>query len=341
MRIMDWNVEWMNRWFSGNALPRWGSSELTAAEAQGVARRVMAVIAAVEPDLICLQEGPSAPQEMALFLALMDEETGLAFEALVGGDGGAQKMYALRRIGGAVAAMDYATDAATRALAEPWEADVNGDLLLEGYGFTRLPLVVDVDPEGGAPVRVVILHAKSKYVHNGQRLFQDPARRLEFVSAAMVARRRISAEAFRVRAYLDALVADDPEMRIVVTGDFNDGPGQDYFEQRYLTHNVTDILLGSTFYPQLIFGHALIGRVPPQALFTARFDDFVDGVMDRPLLLDHILTSPALSDQVSAASIAHAAFDAQVTGGGAERTGRPSDHRPVWADITAPLRRSA
>lgn len=335
MKILNWNIEWMNDWFSGNAQPRWGSSSLEADEARIVAGKVADVIRDTAPDLICLQEGPSAMAEMELFLSefLTDDNDDPLFEPLIGFDGAAQKMYVLRRIGGLVAAMDYATDAATQDLAAGWLADVSGDLLLEPYDFTRLPLVVDIDPVGSAPIRVVVLHTKSKYVHNGQALFNDPARRPIFIAQAMRARRRISAEGYRLRTYLDTLVQDDPGARVIVTGDFNDGPGRDYFERSYLTHNVTDIVLGSTFYPDLIFDHPVVRSVASPALFTARFDDFVDNVMDRPLLLDHIIVSPALRDRVESAGIEHDAFEAALTGTGARRVDRPSDHRPVWLEL--------
>ncbi|PTW50098.1 endonuclease/exonuclease/phosphatase family protein [Rhodovulum kholense] len=338
MKIVDWNLEWMNKWFSGNARPRWGSNELSADEARTCARKAAAVIDALAPDLLCLQEGPSAEAEMALFLdAFLSDADGPRYEALIGSDGGAQKLYVLRRRDGLVRAVERATDAATLALTEPWAADVNGDMLLEGYDFTRLPLVVDIDPVGGAPVRVVVLHTKSKYVHGGEALWRDPVRRQEFVVAALLARRRISAEGFRLRAYLDTLVAADPAARIVVTGDWNDGPGTDFFERSYLTHNVADIVLGSTFTPELIFRHPLLSHVPPAALFTARFDDFVDEVPDRPLLLDHFAISPGLAPWVRAAGIAHDAYEAELDGSGAARTQRPSDHRPIWVELGKPL----
>lgn len=338
MKIVDWNIEWMNNWFTGNSSPSWGSNSLTADEARICAAKAAAVIDALEPDLLCLQEGPSAEAEMALFIGdFLSDAQGPKYEALIGADGAAQKLYALRRRDGKVAAMERATDPATRALAELWDADVNGDMLLEGYDFTRLPLVVDVDPVGSPPVRVVVLHTKSKYVHGGAAKWNDPARRQEFVVEALTARRRISAEGFRLRTYLDTLVADDPDARIVVTGDWNDGPGRDLFERKYLTHNVADIVLGSTFTPELIFHHPLLAHVPANALFTARFDDFVDEVTDRPLLLDHFALSPGLRDRVQGAGIAHDAYEAQIDGTGAARTERPSDHRPIWVELAAPL----
>ncbi len=338
MKIVNWNIEWMNRWFTGNDRPDWGSSELTPDQARIAAGRAAAVIRDLAPDLVCIQEGPSSIEEMQLFIdGFLSGDDGPPYEALIGFDGGAQKLYALRRVDGEVRAMVHAEDPETLALRDDWEADVKGAMMLSPYGFTRQPLVVDVDPVGSTPVRVVILHTKSKFVHRGQELFDDPDRRQEFVVAALEARRRISAEGFRLRGYLDTLVEADPAARILVTGDFNDGPGRDFFERSYLTHNVTDILLGSTFYPALIFDHPLIARVPPPALFTARFDDFVDDVMDRPLLLDHFVVSPGLKGNVLDAGIGHDAYEAQVANGGERRIDRPSDHRPIWIEIGMPI----
>jgi len=338
MKIMNWNIEWMNRWFSGNDTPVWGSSSLSAADAQICAAKAAAVIQAYDPDLLCIQEGPSATAEMDLFLdGHLSDANGQIYEAIIGSDGGAQKLYALRKRDGVFSAIDKATDQATADLAEVWDADVNGDMMLEGYDFTRLPLVVDVDPIGSAPIRVVILHTKSKFVQFGESKWKDPSRRQEFVVQALEARRRISAEGFRLRTYLDELVSGDNAARIVVTGDWNDGPGRDLFERSYLTHNVADIVLGSTFTPELIFHHPLLAHVPAPALFTARFDDFVDEVDDRPLLLDHFAVSPSLTPWVKEAGIAHGIFEAQIDGDGRSRVERPSDHRPITLNLGAPI----
>lgn len=335
MRIMNWNIEWMNKWFSGNANPVWGSHSLSEANAKEAAQRVANVIKAVDPDLICLQEGPSAQEEMALFIAefLSDANGDPTYEGLIGKDGGAQKLYGLRKVGGLVTHMDYATDPDTVELGEAWDADVDGDNMLAAYDFTREPLVLEVDGNGIQPFTIINLHTKSKYVHGGQAAFNDPARKQDFIASAINARRRISAEGYRLRRYLDKKLQDDNAARIVVTGDFNDGPGHDFFERSYLTHNVADIVLGSTFYPRLIFHHALIERVQPASLFTARFDDFVDDIQDRPLLLDHFLVSPALVPEIQSARIAHGEFDNEVEGSGSSRAKRPSDHRPIVLDL--------
>ncbi len=338
MKIMNWNIEWMNNWFSGNNDPVWGSKGLNEDRARICANKAAAVISDISPDVLCIQEGPSALAEMDLFLnEFLSDDDGPIFEVIIGDDGGAQKLYVLRNRNGAIAAMDRATDPASLGLAEPWDADVNGDMFLEGYDFTRLPLVVDIDPIGSAPIRMVVLHTKSKYVHAGEHKWNDPNRRQEFVVEALEARRRISAEGFRLRTYLDELISEESEARIIVTGDWNDGPGRDLFERSYLTHNVADIVLGSTFTPELIFFHPLLAFVSTPALFTARFDDFVDEIDDRPLLLDHFAVSPALKDWIANAEIAHDAFEAQISGNGRAREDRPSDHRPIILELSAPL----
>lgn len=348
MKIVNWNLEWMNDWFSGRSAPKWGRinegasrssrRRMYPSEARACAAKAARVINTLQPDLLCLQEGPSAEAEMALFVQdFLSDANGPLYEFMIGADGRSQKLYVLRRIDGAVAAMERATDLPTLALADDWDADTNGDMLLEGYDFTRLPLVVDVDPIGGQPIRVVVLHTKSKYVDRGRTLWRDPNRRQEFVVQALEARRRISAEGFRLRRYLDDLIAADGDARIIVTGDWNDGPGRDLFERSYLTHNVADIVLGSTFQPDLIFGHPLLWHVPTPALFTARFDDFVDEVPDRPLLLDHFAVSPSLRDYIPDAGIAHAEWEAELDGTGSARIERASDHRPIWIEVSAPL----
>ena len=96
-------------------------------------------------------------------------------------------------------------------------------------------------------------------------------------------------------------------------------------------------MLGSTFTPELIFHHPLLAHVSSPALFTARFDDFVDEIDDRPLLLDHFAVSPALTHWVTHAEIAHGVFEAEITGSGTRREDRPSDHRPIVLDLSAPL----
>lgn len=333
MRIVNWNIEWMNDWFVGQGAIafRTDNPGRGITNVANLCQRVASVIVALDPDVLLVEEGPSDWDEMALFV---QQFLGNNYSVHGGLDGGAQKIYALVKNNGQFANPGLGADADTRALADEWEADVDGDEIVNGYSFTRLPLVLTGTIQAtGQSLRIVALHTKSKYVHRGPELWNDPARRREFINEALKNRRRISTEAMRTREYLDALVNSDPDARIVVAGDFNDGPGIDYFEKRYLTHNVTDILLGSVFFPEGLFRHAFVTRVPLAQRFTAVFDDFVDNISNRPLILDHILVSPALASSIDNAGIAHTEYLAHSPNPQGARQERVSDHRPVFLDL--------
>jgi len=340
MRIVNWNIEWMNNWFVGgghvdfrqdNPNPRRRITDVA-----DLCRRVASVVKNLVPDVLTVEEGPSDIREMELFVEtyLIDGQGNTLFDIFGGIDGGAQKLYTLVKKGGEFKNSKIARDVLTLTLQDPWEVDVDGDYQLEGYEFTRQPLVVEgTMGDVGSNLKIVSIHTKSKYVNKGELLWSNPDTRTKFIIAAVKNRRRISCEAMRIRKYLDDLLSEDNDSLIVVTGDFNDGPGIDYFERCYLTHNVTDILLGSTYYPNLLFKHAFLEKVPANQLYTAIFDDFIDDIPERRILLDHIVVSPALSSRIANAGIAHEEFDAGIDHNASSRQKHVSDHRPVYVDL--------
>jgi hypothetical protein len=303
IRICSVNVEWMNDWFAPDSEPaafrpqfrRDGQINDTAR----TARRLADMIAAIDPQIVAIQEGPSREAELALFVR---EYLGDAYRFFLGDSGGQQKLGLLYQ----PSAVGSARLAAPPELTEPWIADVDGDAVLDRYNFTRTPLVVDF-----ADLQLIVAHLKSSFINNGRALWEDPARRQEFVVEALKNRRRISAEGMRIRRYLDG-----------------------YFEELYLTHNVTDILVGSAYRPEWQFTHAQ-HDVPAADRYTAVFEDFVPTRQIRHLLLDHILLSPGLAAErlPGSGAVRHTEYDAQVTGGGVRRQDRPSDHRAVTVDL--------
>jgi exonuclease III len=338
VRIVNWNIEWMNDWFvgEGSVAFRQDNRRRGITDVADLCRRVASVINNLNPDVLTIEEGPSDIREMELFVEtyLIDGQGNRLFDIFGGIDGGAQKIYTLVKKGGEFRNPIIPADDFTLALQDPWEADIDGDYQLENYEFTRQPLVVEgTKGDENSKLRIVTLHTKSKYVYNGESLWKNPDTRIEYVKAAMKNRRRISSEAMRVRKYLDDLVNQNNDSLSVVTGDFNDGPGIDYFEKRYLTHNVTDILLGSTYYPNLLFKHAFLERVPEHQRYTAIFDDFIDDIPGRHLLLDHILISPALWSRIEDSEIAHQEYNAGTDNNASGRQKYVSDHRPVYADL--------
>jgi endonuclease/exonuclease/phosphatase family metal-dependent hydrolase len=328
MRICSVNAEWMNDWFTPDDEPvafraqfrRDGVANDTAV----TAGRLAAMLQAIDADVIAIQEGPSRAAELALFV---DTYLDGAYQFFHGDTGGQQKLALLYRN------VASATLIAPDDLVSEWEADVDGDAILDSYRFTRTPLVVDL-VVGDQPLQLVVAHTKSNFINMGRELWDNPATRQAFIVEALTNRRRISAEGMRMRRYLDRRLAADPAVRIIVLGDLNDGPGLDYFEERYLTHNVTDIVVGSAFRPEWQFTHAQ-HDVPAARRYTAVFEDFIPTREVRRLLLDHILISPGLEPHrvPGSGAIRHAEYDAQVVDGGVRRQDRPCDHRPVTVDL--------
>ena len=244
---------------------------------------------------------------------------------------GAQKLYALIRNDGSARDPAVVEESGQVRFDQAFPVDIDGDLVIQDYEMTREPLLFEVTDDGsGRRIHVVNLHLKSKYVHQGQRLWDDETARPEFVRQAMLARRRISAEAMYVRSYLDALLAADIERPVIVAGDLNDGPGSDYFERHYLTHNIAGMIAGSPFDPPRMFRHGFIDRETRERNFTAIFDDFIDKIPSRPILLDHIFCSPGIYWDLADGRVEHDVYEAQIDQGAREGTRQhlPSDHRP-------------
>jgi endonuclease/exonuclease/phosphatase family metal-dependent hydrolase len=331
----------MNSWFTADGtpaalLPTFKlPGETQSNSTSKTASRLAALIRAIDADILAVQEAPSRKEELDLFITThLTGPSGPLYKCILGDSGGAQKLAVLYK--GSVAA-SLTASVGLKTLLDAWSADVDGDMLLEPYEFTRTPLVVDIQA-GSHEMQVIVMHTKSSFVNQGQAMWADPTRRQEYIVAALKARRRNATEGMRTRTYLEERIAAVSSARIILLGDLNDGPGLDYFEENYLAHNVTDILVGSAFRPELIFAHAQ-HDVSLSKRFTAVFDDFVENVKKKHLLLDHILLSPTLMGATGLRKVTHSGtihhkeYDAQVKNGGKKREDRPSDHRPVSVEL--------
>ena len=74
LKIANWNIEWMNRWFTGDSqgAPRWKDPDEipgTVTDIRALAGRVAGVIDAMAADILTVQEGPSRREETAFFVA--------------------------------------------------------------------------------------------------------------------------------------------------------------------------------------------------------------------------------------------------------------------------------
>jgi hypothetical protein len=295
-----------------------------------LAARAAQVVRDVDPDIIAIQEGPGLP-EMEQFLGDM---VGGPWE-IRRGPGGAQALLVAARTDRAVTDLaDGETTVGAVVLDGPFTADTDADLVLEEVDFARVPQVVTFR-HGGEVFWLINNHLKSKFVNGGRDLYEAGGQeRLDYFAKALIARRRISAEAFRLRLFMDEILTADPAARIIVCGDLNDGPGADFFERNFLTHSVVDRVFGSVFHRDKQLTHVLLHGESRD--YTAKFFDFV-AREERELVIDHIGLSRGVTNRFDwRGRVAVGEFEAQVlppTDGLLSRDLEPSDHRPVVVDL--------
>jgi Endonuclease/Exonuclease/phosphatase family len=297
MKLMDWNIEHMNSWWeSGNADPAvmhqsFAGSHLAPpiTNVPELAERVGTVINQVAPDVIAIQEGPGNP-EMRDFLNRFVEGSWQVLR----GAGGAQALVVAVRSDGNVSEVEPGPETVGSVdFSVPFNADVDANFEIQILKFARKPQVVKLTAHD-QEILLINNHLKSKYVDDAEARFNaGGAQRLSFYRDALKARRRISAEAFRIRAFLDEVLSADPMANVIVTGDLNDGPGADYFEENFLTHSVVDRIFGSIFRPKQQLTHVLFHGGSSD--FTAQFLDFITGEM-KDLVLDHIGISQGITE---------------------------------------------
>ncbi len=342
MRVMDWNIEHMNSWWTGGQDPvlrdvfAGNNFSPSIGDVVGLAERCGRVISGVDPDVVALQEAAGQPELEEFFDRFVDGPW-----TILRGSGGGQALAVAARTDrtaslapgpGAIGGIDLAAGIL---------ADVDADGIVAAQKFARTPQTALVGFDGHE-ILIVNNHLKSKFVNDGEALFNAGGeQRQAFFAGALLARRRISAEAYRIRQFLDVILVADPQRHIVLTGDLNDGAGADFFEERFLTHSVVDRIFGSVFFPRRHLTHVLFHSPGFDVTvdFTAQFHDFVlDADMD--LVLDHIGLSPSLAELAWTGRVAADEYAAEVlddqtvtTNGLRERDRLPSDHRPVVADI--------
>jgi len=339
MILLNWNIEHMNSWWTGSSASppnqlrdSFDGSRIAPAivNVPDLARRVGNVINAINPDVVAIQEGAGQPEMTQFFDEFVDHD----WTFFRGGS--AQSLVLAGRFDGDVSEMSIGGgEIGGVDLETPFDADVNADLDLEELKFARKPLVVNLVAHGH-PITVINNHLKSKFVQGAEQMWNNGgADRREFIRRGLIVRRRISAEAFRIRAYLDALFESDADSAIVLAGDLNDGPGADFFESEYLTHSVVDRVFGSIFEHDRQLVHVLLNGGSTD--YTAQFHDFiVDELKD--LVIDHVgISRPIDKNWTWSGRVAVTEYEAQIVpndGTLKERDLMPSDHRPVVLEMT-------
>lgn len=207
--------------------------------------------------------------------------------------------------------------------------DLNNDAHPERINFSKPPLEIALaDKVTGQALRLIGVHAKSKAPHGARNS-------VEINRVGIENRRKQLAQCLWLRARVEThLIADD---RLVVLGDFNDGPGLDEFEKLFGKSGI-EIVIGtdSSSDMQMIEPHAhmILGRKVGIAPTSARFYDKIQKRYFEALL-DFILTSPNLEPAAPVWRIWHPLDDPDCWRIPELRDAllTASDHFPVTLDL--------
>lgn len=287
LRIMTWNVEWFTDLFEDGDRPKDDGASVERLEA------IAHVIGTIDPDVIGLVEAPHTTndgnRDTRRALAAFADRFGLRLrDTLLGFPSDRRQEIALwfdpDRVG---ADHDPGGDPGDREdppFGEPFEMDSDGDDLREVHKHARPPLEARITRrDGGADLWTIVVHAKSKGIFSNND-------RVNFDRISERNRRRLFAECLAVRKRADDWLARDRPL--LVMGDINDGPGFDFYENRF-GRSAVEIVMGRLADPDGILrnhlGEARWGRFGWEPS-SARFRDSFTGDPVN-VLIDYVLVS--------------------------------------------------
>lgn len=207
-----------------------------------------------------------------------------------------------------------------------------GDAEPRSVRFSKPPLELDVITDGGAHLRLIGVHAKSKAPHG--------ASAATYAALALENRRKQVGQCLWLRARVERHLAAGDDL--IVMGDFNDGPGLDEYEVLFGKSGV-EIVIAPDAPPHMRLcdphaAMALCGRMGLAAT-TARFW-LAPKKRYFEALLDFIMLSPRLAARGPDWRIWHPWNDPACLAAPElhEALLQASDHFPVTLDLPMPPR---
>jgi hypothetical protein len=295
-------------------------------------RLLAELVGDVDPDIIGLVEAPPGIERTRRFVnSFLDDR----YDVYQGEKRGALGLAFLIRKTLGIQVQEKSKQESLKAFKlDRFDADRDG--IKEIYSWAnRVPYEIEIS--GGsiaAPVVFILIHSKSKGVFIPGDLFA-----YELLSRAN--RMKLRAQGWAVRNRLNKLITDVGVGRVIVMGDFNDGPEFDV-HAAYLGGAFLEPVMGSVWDPHLIFSNHH-RSIKDRDRWTIDFRDrVVNPVMEsrygQPTTMrswiDHILFSPELTPDVidESAGIAHR--QPRPQGLPAKYRGlRGTDHHPPYVSV--------
>ncbi|MEX0749209.1 MAG: endonuclease/exonuclease/phosphatase family protein [Dehalococcoidia bacterium] len=329
MKITSWNVAHLDKLLK----PNLNANQLRRREA------IVEEISELDADVLLVLEGPKGEAAIDDVAAQLLNGEYVAVKAADGlyATSGTQWIWFLVKpaLAGQTSLLPVATWDAL--CGQRWPCYFWGDFSEVSHGHYRHPQVLVLEtPELRA--EFIGLHLKSKFVNQGERLWNGTqAERQEFIREALKARVKLTTEATNVRRYIDRKFEQVEHPAIFVMGDLNDGPGKEYFEERYLFFDLISNIQGDVFFANKFLNHALFDG-QDNLRWSVDFEDFVDPQRDPHILLDHVLFTQPLTDgslswevQPHAGLVEHEIH--ALVNAPLPSSAKTSDHRPVSVQI--------
>jgi endonuclease/exonuclease/phosphatase family metal-dependent hydrolase len=319
-KIATWNIEWMNRLFSGN-LPKQDSTS------QERFQQIKGAIENMDPDVLVIQEGPTEYQEMESFINAYlnggyscvraskrdrNPVTGRSYPDT-------QMLWILCKKGSALTQVEVPNSEHNGPF-QDWKQTIDPNIGVETFFHHRIPVEADIFYDDGSvkkgPIKIFGLHPKSKKAGNRAEAAEN--------------RRKLLAQGINIRNWIDYLLEINSGRHIVVCGDMNDGIGLDRFEY-LLGGDFASLITGDVRKPHMVFKNALEDEIlenlqNPGTHYTLKFGS--EGPYER-LLVDHILFSPGFK----AGDITFVQGSGKIRSDLTRQFPRASDHTPVEAMI--------
>lgn len=341
LRVTTWNIEHSDRLVSVNP------TESVVNRRQ----RVRATIEEIDPDILCIQEGPKGEQAVDDFCTQVLDRQWVPIFLRQDGDvlGDRDRDYQIKGTQWIWFLVKSGLEGYCRlqspdiwqafAGTKTWPVNFWGEERSTRHSHYRHPQVLVYDLGNGSEIEFIGVHLKSKINQKPIKWDHDGNLIGEYVREALEARVKLATEARNVREYIAAKFNQLAQPALVVMGDCNDGPGHDYFETQYLFFDLISNVQGDVMIAERFFDHALFD-FPGHLRWTARYRDEILNIpaSHNPLLLDHILISQPLSRgelpviiNEDGGCVEHEAYERHNAGSNSAT--QTSDHRPVTCDF--------
>jgi len=285
LKLAAYNIEWMSRLFRTKSVEPLTDVN-SRPEQYGRSLSVAHVIKTIDPDILGICEGPNSAQHLENWVGEYLPDSGysvlMADKAFL--SRGQQELAFLYKANKVHLQVAHEQNARNKPFNRRFEFDTDDDKIKEVYKFYRPPLEVRVSTPAGKELAMIMqAHPKSKgiFSHVDMLNYERNSRRN---------RLKLFAESTWIRVRVEQWIKDGH--RVIVMGDFNDGPEKDYYEYRF-GKSAIELVMGSIWEPGKLLLNA-VGRPewtrwgwnPSSARFKDRFtEDYVN------VLIDHILLS--------------------------------------------------